>query len=169
MATFLLLLSLTWDYFYFNDYIAPWFGGAPADKSIFTLLSSGSAAPFWYAMLFCNVIVPAFTLWSRKIRTSLPALFMIALFVNVGMYLERVIIVPITLGQNEFPFSWGVYHLQLPETLITIGAFSLVFFFYIIFTRIFPIIPTWEIYEGQVMQGLRKIGHALIPTRSESD
>ncbi len=169
MATFLLLLSLTWDYFYMNDYIAPWFGGAPADKSIFALLSTGSAAPFWYAMLFCNVIVPAFTLWSRKIRTSIPALFMVAVFVNIGMYLERVIIIPISLGQNEMPFSWGVYHLQIPETLITIGAFSLVFFLYIIFTRIFPVIPTWEIYEGQVMQGLRKIGRALIPTKSESD
>lgn len=116
-------------------------------------------------MIFSNTILPAALLWSKKLRTNLPVLFIVSLFVQVGMYIERVIIIPITLGQNELPFSWGVYSLQLPETLITIGAFGLMAFNYLWFTKVFPIIPVWEVHEGQVMQTLRRIGHALVPTR----
>jgi molybdopterin-containing oxidoreductase family membrane subunit len=166
MAMFLLVLSLTWDYFYFNDYLAPWYGGAPVDRTLNTLLQHGAYAPFWYTMIFCNTIVPALTLWSKKIRTNLPVLFCIALLVNVGMYLERVIIVPLTLARNELPFSWGVYTLQLPETMITIGTFCFLFLAYLTFTRIFPIIPLWEVYEGQALHGLHKVGRYLFHHKS---
>ena len=83
------------------------------------------------------------------------------------MYLERYLIVVVTLGRNEMPFSWGTYVPQLPETLITIGAFALVAFLYLLFSRLIPLIPVWEIQEGQLMQGLRRIGRALVSTRSE--
>jgi molybdopterin-containing oxidoreductase family membrane subunit len=169
MGKFLLLLSFTWAYFYFNDYLAPWYGGAPADKALSNLLQRGSGAPFWYLMLFCNILVPWATLWNKKIRRSVGALFFISVLVNVGMYLERVIIIPIGLGINELPFDWGQYRLQLPETLITIGAFSLVGFLYVLFTRFFPVIPMWEVYEGQILQGVRRIGKALVPSRSDPE
>jgi hypothetical protein len=80
-----------------------------------------------------------------------------------------VIIIPIGLGINELPYDWGQYRLQLPETLITIGAFSLVGFLYVLFTRFFPVIPLWEVYEGQIMQGVRRIGKALVPSRSDPE
>ncbi len=166
MAMFMLVLSLTWDYFYFNDYLAPWYGGEPVDKTINILLQQGAYAPFWYTMIICNTLIPALTLWSKKIRTNLPALFLVAFLVNIGMYLERVIIVPLTLARNEFPFSWGVYTLQLPETLITLGTFCFLFLAYIIFTRVFPIIPLWEVYEGQALHGLRKVGRYLLHLKS---
>lgn len=169
MGIFLLLLSMTWAYFYFNDYLAPWYGKAPADVVLFNQLSHGYAAPFWYTMLIANIVIPWATLWSRKIRTNLGAMFFIALMVNVGMYIERVIIIPISLGVNELPYDWGRYHLRLPETLITIGAFSLVGFLYVLFTRFFPIIPYWEVFEGQIIHKVQRIGKALIPARSEPD
>ena len=76
---------------------------------------------------------------------------------------------PVTLGQNEMPFSWGVYTPHIPESLITVAAFAFVGFSYVLFSRFFPLIPVWEVYEGQVLQGLRRIGRALIPTRSEPE
>jgi Ni/Fe-hydrogenase subunit HybB-like protein len=167
MAMFMLVLSLAWDYFYFNDFIVPWYGQEPVEKATTALLTGGRAAPFFYLMIFSNVILPAATLWSKKLRTNLPVLFIVAFFVQVGMYLERVIIIPISLGQNELPFSWGIYWLQLPETLITIGAFAFLLFNYLLFTKTFPIIPVWEVHEGQITQTLRRIGRALLPTRTE--
>jgi Ni/Fe-hydrogenase subunit HybB-like protein len=167
MAMFMLVLSLAWDYFYFNDFIVPWYGQGPVEKTITALLTGGRAAPFWYLMIFSNVILPAATLWSKKLRTNLPVLFIVSFFVQVGMYLERVVIIPILLGQNELPFSWGVYSLQLPETLITIGAFAFLLFNYLLFTKTFPIVPVWEVHEGQIMQSLRRIGRAVLPTRTE--
>jgi len=58
---------------------------------------------------------------------------------------------------------------HVPESLISVGAFGLVAFSYIIFTRIFPIIPLWEVREGQILHGVRQIGHALVQTKSEPD
>jgi Ni/Fe-hydrogenase subunit HybB-like protein len=170
MGLFLLLLSFTWAYFYFNDYLVPWYGQTPADKSIFALLERGAGgAPLWYLMLFSNIVVPWAVLWSRRLRTSIPAILIVSVFVNVGMYLERIMIVAITLGVNELPFDWGVYTLQLPETLITIGAFSLVAFLFFLYSRFFPIIPVWEVAEGQALEDTRRVGRAVVTTRSQSE
>jgi molybdopterin-containing oxidoreductase family membrane subunit len=169
MGKFLLILSLAWAYFYFNDYLVPWYGQEPVEKVLQQLFTRGWASPLWFLMIFSNVILPWATLWSRRIRTSIRALFIISLFVQVGMYIERFLIVPVTLGRNELPFDWGIYIPRWPESLITVGAFALVGFLYLVFSRIFPLIPVWEVYEGQVLQGLRRIGRALVPTRSEPD
>ncbi len=169
MGIFLLLLSLTWAYFYFNDYLAPWYGQGPVEKVIQTLLSSGWAAPLWFLMIFSNVVLPWATLWSKKIRRSIGALFFVSVFVQVGMYLERYIIIPVSLGRNELPFSWGKYTPFLPEILITLGAFSLVGFLYVLFSRIIPIIPIWEVREGQLLHGWRQIGGELIQTSAEPE
>lgn len=166
MGKFLLLLSLSWDYFYFNDVIVPWYGQAPVEKTIFALLTGGRAAPVFYLMLFSNVIVPV-ALAFKRVRTSIPAIFIVSVFIQIGMYMERFMIVPITLGQNDLPFDWGVYVPYLPETLITIGAFAFVVSLFFISSRFFPLIPVWEVYEGQVMQGLRRIGRAILPERTE--
>jgi molybdopterin-containing oxidoreductase family membrane subunit len=169
MGMLLLVLSLTWDYFYFNDFIVPWYGQEPVEKTMMAALTSGWAAPLWYLMLFCNVLLPPALLWSKRLRTSPVAIFVVGLGVQVGMYLERYIIVPFTLGYNELPADWGIYIPHIPETLITIGAFTFVAFTYLLFTRFFPMIPLWEVYEGQMMTGLRRIGKVLVPTRSEPE
>ena len=169
MGIFLLLLSLAWDYFYFNDYIVPWYGQEPVEKILSQVLAHGWAAPLWYLMLFCNVIVPPLLLSTKRLRTSQAAIFITAVAVNIGMYLERVIIVPVSLGYNELPADWGIYIPHIPETVISICAFALVGFLYLLFTRFFPMIPLWEVYEGQMMTGLRRIGKVLVPTRSEPE
>jgi molybdopterin-containing oxidoreductase family membrane subunit len=169
MGMFLLLLSMVWTYFYFNDYLVPWFGNDPVEKALALMNSHGWAAPLWYMMLFSNIIVPCATLWSRRVRTSPPALLVIAIFVQVGMYIERFLIVPGTLSHNEIPASWGIYHPQIPESYISVGAFALVIFSYIIFTRIFPMVPLWEVREGQALHGMRQIGKAVVQTKAEPE
>ncbi len=169
MGMFLLLLSLAWDYFYFNDYLVPWYGRDMGDKFISSLLQYGYAAPLWYLMLFSNVIVPPLLLATKKGRRSIPRLFIASAFVQVGMYLERFIIVPVGLGVNELPYSWGRYVMHLPEFAITVGAFSLVGFLYIIAIKLLPIVPLWEVEEGQFIHGVKRIGKMLVQTKSEPD
>jgi Ni/Fe-hydrogenase subunit HybB-like protein len=169
MGMFLLLLSLTWTYFYFNDYLVPWYGREPVEKWFSQILSSGWAAPLWFLMLFGNIVLPCAILWSKKLRTKLPILFIVSFFVQIGMYIERYLIVPGMLGYNEIPSSWRIYIPHVPESLISVAAFALVAFAYILFTRIFPIIPLWEVREGQVLHGVRQIGRALVQTKSEPD
>jgi Ni/Fe-hydrogenase subunit HybB-like protein len=169
MGRFLLYLSIAWAYLYFNEYLVPWYGRLPAEKSVLDLFTFGWAAPIWYLMLFCNVLLPWMTLWSRRLRTTLPVLLVVSIFVQIGMYLERYLIVAVTLGVNELPFDWGLYVPHAPEILITVGALSLLGFSFLLFVKLFPIIPVWEIREGQLTQGLRQIGRAIVPTRLDPD
>jgi molybdopterin-containing oxidoreductase family membrane subunit len=62
-----------------------------------------------------------------------------------------------------------LYIPHIPESLISICAFAFVGFAYVIFSRLFPVIPVWEVLEGQVIHGVRRIGRALIPTKSEPE
>ncbi len=169
MGRFLLYVSLAWTYLYFNEYLVPWYNRLPADKTVLDLFTFGWAAPLWYLMLFCNVLLPWGTLWSRRLRTSMPVVFVVSIFVQIGMYVERYLIVAVTLGVNELPFDWGLYIPHAPEILITIGALSLLGFSFLLFVKLFPIIPVWEIREGQLTQGLRRIGRGIVPTRLDPD
>lgn len=166
MAMFLLLLSFAWGYFYFNDYIVPWYGGEPVMHVIFDLFRRGWAAPLWFLMIFGNILLPWATLWSKRVRKNIGALVIICIFIQIGMYLERFLIIPVMLGFNELPFSWGVY-LPRSGVLLTIACLAMVVLLYMLFSRFVPLIPVWEVLEGQIMQGLRRIGRALVPTRTE--
>ena len=168
MGKFLLLLSLAWDYFYFNDFLVSWYGQQPVEKSIMATLTTGSLAPLFYTMLVANVAVPL-VLCSKRMRRSMPALLAVAIVVQVGMYIERYLIIPSALAQNWLPFSWGYYVLRLPETLITLGAFAFLVFCFFVISRLIPLIPVWEVYEGQVRHGLHRIGRALVSSRAELD
>jgi Ni/Fe-hydrogenase subunit HybB-like protein len=169
MGMFMLLLSLAWDYFYFNDYLVPWYGRDPGEKFIAALFSHGYAAPLWFLMLFSNVIIPPLLLFSKKGRQSVPRLFIASVFVQVGMYIERYLIVPAGLGVNELPYSWGRYVMHLPEFAITVGAFCLVGFLYIIAIKLLPIIPLWEVQEGQFLHSAKRIGKMWVQSKSEPD
>jgi molybdopterin-containing oxidoreductase family membrane subunit len=166
MAKFLLILSFAWAYFYFADYIVPWYGGEPLMHVIFDLFQRGWAAPLWFLMLFGNIVLPWATLWSKRVRRSIPALIIICIYVQIGMYLERYLIVPVMSGYNELPFSWGVY-VPRAGVLMTVALFAMVALSYILFSRVFPLIPVWEILEGQILKGIQRIGRALIPSRAE--
>ncbi len=169
MGIFLLLLSLTWAYFYFNDYLPPWYGGEPVDKVLFNLYEYGWAAPMWYLMIIGNVILPWITLWSRRVRVSLLGIFLVSAGIQVGMYLERYIIIPVSLGRNWLPFDWGRYIPHVPESLITLGAFALIGFLFLIFIKFFPLIPVWEVREGQALHSLRRMGQAMVQSRAEPE
>ncbi len=166
MGIFLFILSIAWTYFYFNEWIVTWYGNMPAEKAILHMLTN-DLAPIFYLMLFCNVIAPLGTLWSRRVRTSLPALFVVCVLVQIGMYVERVLIIPGMLSRPELPFNWVNYTPRWPEITITIGTFAFLALLYILWTRVVPIIPLWEVHEGQALQGTRRIGRRILPTRTE--
>jgi Ni/Fe-hydrogenase subunit HybB-like protein len=167
MGIFLMLMTLAWIYFYFAEWITNWYGNLPLEKAIQKMLTS-QEAPLFYLMLFVNIVVPLSTLWSRRVRTSLPAMFVICLVIQIGMYIERILIVAGFLSRNELPFNWVNYVPRWPEVVITVGALSFLGLMYLLFTRIVPIIPVWEIYEGQATQNPRRIGRAVVNTRTQA-
>ena len=163
----ILIFSFAWTYFFFADYLTEWYGGEAVGKELLTLQARGPVAPLWYIMLATNILIPWLTLWNRKVRRSFWGLMLVTLGVNVGMYIERYIIVTGFLTRNRLPFDWGVYNPSLVEILISIGSLSTFIFLYAVVSRVIPLVPIWEVREGQIAHSLRRIGRALVPTVTE--
>jgi molybdopterin-containing oxidoreductase family membrane subunit len=117
-------------------------------------------------MLVCNIAIPWLLLWNKRIRRTPWVMFIIGFLVNIGMYCERYLIVPVEITRNRFPFQWGVY-LPRIELIISVGSLSLFLLLYALASRLIPIIPVWEVQEGQIAHSLRKIGKTEVPSVSE--
>jgi len=162
----MLVISMGWAYFFFNDYLVQWYGG---DKFTHILLEWHEAGPvnwIWLLMLVCNVVVPWLFLWNKKIRSNPWAIFVIGLLINVGMWCERYVIIPLSLTINRMPFTWRLYKpgVEIPLSIGTLAFFALL---YMIASRLVPLVPVWEVQEGQMAHGLRKVGKAVVPSVSE--
>jgi molybdopterin-containing oxidoreductase family membrane subunit len=166
MGTLMLLVSMAWAYFYFNDYLVPWYGGDVWDKLVQEYTEKGPLAYLWYTMLIVNIAVPWATLWNRKWRQTPWLLAIVGLLINVGMYLERYIIIPVGVTINRMPFTWRQYEPRI-EVPMTIGTFALFLLLYMLASRLIPLIPVWEVQEGQEAHMIRKIGKAEVSTLSD--
>ena len=164
----MLVVSMAWAYFYFNDYLVPWYGGDKWDKLFLEFTEKGPLAPLWYIMLFCNIIVPWSLLWNKKWRRTPWLLAAAGLFINIGMWIERYLIIPAGLTINRMPFTWRLYVPRI-EIVLTIGMFALFYLLYMLASRLIPLIPVWEVQEGQESHMLRKIGKADIPAISDME
>jgi len=167
LAKLVLIFSFVWTYFFFADFLTEWYGGDAAGHLITALQTTGPLAPLWYTMLFFNIVVPWLTLWNRRVRSSPLALLLITLGINVGMWLERYIIVTGFLRRNHLAFNWGDYSPSLVEISIAVGTLATFLLLYALLSRLLPIIPVWEVREGQLARGLRRVGLANLKTTTE--
>jgi molybdopterin-containing oxidoreductase family membrane subunit len=163
MGTLMLLVSMAWAYFYFNDYLVPWYGGDVWDKLFQEYAEKGPKAYLWYTMLICNIAVPWLLLWNRKWRETPWLLAIVGILINVGMYLERYIIIPVGVTINRMPFTWRQYEPRI-EITMTIGTFAFFFLLYMLASRLIPLIPVWEVQEGQEAHTLQKVGKTHVST-----
>jgi hypothetical protein len=116
--------------------------------------------------MVCN-LVPIFAFMFKRIRTTPAFILLFTLMVNVGMYTERLLIVVGNLERNHMPFNWGDYRPTWVEISIVAMTFAGFALFYILFSRVFPYVPVWEIKEGRLRYTMRRIGRLLIPTAAE--
>jgi molybdopterin-containing oxidoreductase family membrane subunit len=95
-------------------------------------------------MVSCNVISPQF-FWFKKLRTSIPFMFVISLVVNVGMWFERFVIIATSLHRDFMPSAWGYYHPTIIDMLTFFGTFGLFLTLFLLFLRFLPMIAVSEV------------------------
>ena len=166
LGKLMLIVSMGWAYFYFNDYIVQWYGGDSWTDMLGHFIERGPLAWMWVLMIVLNVAVPWLTLWNRSIRRNPAMLFTIGLLVNVAMWFERYIIIPTGLTINRQPFTWRMYvpGIEIPLTIGTVAFFVLL---YMIASRLIPLVPVWEVQEGQLAHSVRKFGKETVITVSD--
>ena len=143
MAKVMLLSGLIVGYGYMTEAFIAWYSADQYEWFVPINRLTGPYAPAYWLLLFCNIVVPQL-LWFRRVRTNVPALFVISLVVNVGMWLERFIIIVTSLHRDFLPSSWGMYaptFWDLSTFAGTIGLFLALLF---LFLRFLPMISIFE-------------------------
>lgn len=105
--------------------------------------------PYWWsywALIFCNGLAPQ-VLWSKKMRTSIPVLFIVSVIVSIGMFLERFVIIVVSLHRDFLPSSWGMYVPSIWDWAILIGSMGLFTTLFLLFVRALPSISMAEVRE----------------------
>jgi len=144
MAKVTLLVSMMVAYAYIMEPFIAWYSGDPVDWYLVIARATGHFSLGFWIMTTCNVFVPQL-LWFRKIRRSVPVLFVISLLINVGMWLERYIIIVTSLYRDFLPSSWHVYAPTIYDYGILIGSFGLFFTLVLLFSRTLPVISMSEV------------------------
>jgi Ni/Fe-hydrogenase subunit HybB-like protein len=146
IAKILLFTSLLVTYSYVVEFALALYSGNVYESGAFIYRLTGDYRYFYWTMLFCNSLVPL-TLFVKKWRRSIPFLFGLSLFVNVGMWFERFVIIVSSLSRDFNPYAWGLYKPTLIEAGITLGSFGFFFAAFLIFTKVLPVIAITELKE----------------------
>lgn len=148
LGSLLLAMTLLWTYFTFAEYLTGFYGGEPEEMKVFWAKFSGDYAPYFWGMVVCNFVIPMACLSSRK-SYCIPKTLIASIFICLGMWLERFIIVVPSLANPRLEYGPGSYIPTWVEWGETAGCFALFILFYLLFTKMFPIISMWEIQEGR--------------------
>ena len=143
MAKVMLATGLIVAYGYMMEAFTAWYSGNEYEQFMILNRMRGPYAPVFWALIICNVVVPQF-LWFERFQSKVGALFAIAIVVNIGMWLERFIIVVTSLQRDFLPSSWGMYAGTFWDWSIYFGSIGLFFTLMFIFLRIMPAISIFE-------------------------
>jgi len=159
LGTLLLVMSLVWTYFTFSEYLTGFYGHEPEEMKVFWAKVTGSYAPYFWGMVLCNFAIPITVLSFRRSHTIAKTL-LASIAVCIGMWIERFIIVVPSLANPRLPYGAGHYAPTWVELGMTAGSFALFILFYMLFTKLFPIISIWEVREGRE-EGLQEVIHRV--------
>ncbi len=143
MAKVMLATGLIVAYGYMMETFMAWYSGNEYEMYMMTNRLFGPYKYFYYALLLCNVAAPQ-VLWFEKFRRHVPTLFTVAMIVSVGMWLERFIIIPVSLHRDFLPGSWGMYWPTVFDWSTFIGTIGLFLALMFLFLRVLPMISIFE-------------------------
>ncbi|MFC1565104.1 NrfD/PsrC family molybdoenzyme membrane anchor subunit [candidate division KSB1 bacterium] len=144
MNKIIMLTGMIVGYAYSTEFFIAWYSGNEYESFAFLNRAFGPYAWAYWIMICCNVFIPQLY-WSKKIRTSIPVMFVISIFINIGMWFERFVIVISSLANDFLPSSWDYYSPTIYDIGTFIGSFGLFFTLFLLFLRFLPMISITEV------------------------
>lgn len=130
---------------YLTEIFGSWYVGG-FEGYIFRYRATGDYAVFFYLMLICNVLLPQL-LWIRKLRASFRFSFILSLFINLGMWLERFVIIVSSLSRDYLPSSWTQFYPTSYDVGVFIFSWGLFLLLFLLFMRYIPMLSISEIKQ----------------------
>jgi len=143
MGKVLLATALIVGYGYMMEAFSAYYSSNQYERFMILNRMTGPYAFVYWSLIACNIVTPQF-LWFRKVRSKIGALFAIAMVVNVGMWLERFVIVVTSLHRDFLPSSWGMYYPTRWDFAVFFGTIGLFVTLLFLFLRFLPLISIYE-------------------------
>ncbi len=129
---------------YLTELFIAWYSGFVYEQFAFYNRATGIYWWSYFGMMACNVLSPQI-FWVKKFRRSVFVTFFMSIFVNIGMWFERFVIIATTLARDYLPSAWSYYIPTWVEIGIFIGTLGIFFTFFLLFTRIAPVVAIAEV------------------------
>ncbi len=143
MGKILLATGLIVGYGYLMETFMAWYSGSQYEQYMISNRMNGPYQGYYWALIFCNILTPQL-LWFSRFRRNLLALWLISLVVGVGMWLERFVIIVVSLHRDFLPSSWGMYHGTKYDWSMYIGTIGFFLALMFLFIRVLPMISIFE-------------------------
>lgn len=144
MSKVMLVSGLIVGYGYFMEQYMAWYSASTYEIYMMQNRMFGPYGNYYWALILCNIVVPQL-LWIKNVRINTLLLFVVCMFINVGMWLERFIIVVTSLHRDYLPSSWDMFNPTIWDWATYIGTMGLFLFLFTLFVRGMPLIAMHEI------------------------
>lgn len=131
-------------YAYAMEFFVAWYSGNRYETFAFINRAFGPYAWAYWIMVSCNVISPQL-FWIKKVRTTPWMIFVVCIFVNIGMWFERFVITVTSLSRDFLPSSWGYFKPTIVDVLMLIGSFGLFMTLFLLFCKFLPMVAMAEV------------------------
>ncbi len=131
-------------YAYATEFFTAWYSGNKYEQFVFINRAFGPYYWAYWTMVTCNVLVPQI-FWFKRMRTSLPVMFVVSILVNIGMWFERFVIIVTSLHRDFLPSSWGYFRPTFVDILTFTGTIGLFLTLFLFFVRFLPMIALSEV------------------------
>jgi molybdopterin-containing oxidoreductase family membrane subunit len=143
MSKIMLATGLIVGYGYMMETFMAWYSGNTYEQYMILNRFKGPYAVMYWSLVACNIVIPQI-LWAKWARNSVATLFIVSLVVSVGMWLERYIIIVVSLHRDFLPSSWGMYTATFWDWSMYIGTIGMFFALLFLFIRFLPMISIFE-------------------------
>jgi molybdopterin-containing oxidoreductase family membrane subunit len=163
MAKIILLTGSMVGYSYGMEFFIAWYSGNPYEHFVFVNRAFGPYAWAYWIMISCNVLSPQI-FWIKRARQSLLVCFVVSIFVNIGMWFERFVIVASSLHRDFLPSSWDYFSPTFWDVAALLGSFGLFLTLFCLFARFMPMVAMAEV-KGVLPQAHPH--HGGVPQRED--
>jgi molybdopterin-containing oxidoreductase family membrane subunit len=143
MAKVMLATGLIVAYGYAIEAFMAWYSNNTFEKFVMLNRFGGPYAFSYWMLITCNIVIPQL-LWLRAVRRNVPLLFVLSLIINLGMWLERYVIIVVSLHRDFLPSSWGMYAGTVWDWATYVGTLGLFVALLFLFIRFLPMISIFE-------------------------
>jgi len=144
MCKIILLTGSMVGYAYMMEFFIAWYGANPYEQYAFINRATG---PYWWAywsMVSCNVITPQL-FWMKRFRSNPVIIFILCIFVNIGMWFERFVIIVTSLHRDFLPSAWDYFHPTYVDIWTFIGSIGIFLSLFLLFIRFLPMVAIAEV------------------------